>query len=204
MSEKIVTNQITRLSTYYNYRVIWLVTIFSDITVMTRSGKAYQWIIFDIDNFAQNLRDILDCQFFTILRKFQKNAHLRLVQRTVVYGNRSTVAKSLSSEGQSVWNFVSFDRKTNKISRSGYFSSNCYSRLACHVTFENMKKQTDINLHDIFPYTCYQIFRCKFMSLVFNIFSDVLQHLCLKNISLRQAKTRMPLRIPGVSSRKNN
>ena len=40
LTKKIVTNQITRLSTYIDNRGIWLVTIFSDITVMTRSEKA--------------------------------------------------------------------------------------------------------------------------------------------------------------------
>ena len=40
MSEAIVTNLISPLWTYFKNCVIWLVTIFSDVTVMTREWKS--------------------------------------------------------------------------------------------------------------------------------------------------------------------
>lgn len=66
MSEKKVANQITRLSTYFKNRVIWMVTVFSDVIVVTRSERAGRRIIFDIlQNFSWNIHFFINrtCPF---------------------------------------------------------------------------------------------------------------------------------------------
>jgi hypothetical protein len=69
MSEKTVTDQITRLSTYFKNRVIRLLIIFSGATVMTLSKKTDQRIVFDIV-----LR--FWCHIISIFQNLSKNAKI--------------------------------------------------------------------------------------------------------------------------------
>ena len=95
---KKVTNQIRRLSTYFRNYVIWLVTFFADLTVITLSNYSYRSIIFDKSPKVQilqkvpNIQDFLSSSpflpiFCLNLRKKGWKTHAKAIPFTTQFGS---------------------------------------------------------------------------------------------------------------------